>query len=337
MEKIEKMVTVIVPVYNASKTIERCIRSITEQTYCRLQIILVNDGSKDDSLKICKKMSEEDSRIVVIDQKNNGVSEARNAGLNKAEGDFCCFVDADDWIDKTFVRLLVNGMTDVDCVVTGYVQESCSGTNFASMEENTFYLDNIKGEQIADFFVSGFVHPCWNKLYKTSIIKGNGISFKTDLHISEDSLFSLDYLKRCKAFRTVAYEGYHYWKDSGKISLSKMVYGDTFDTYEMVFDSIQELLIAGNCDKPMVDSILIRTIYPQLYATVFKVYLSGNDSYYKKVEKLRIELKRGYCREVFWNIRNYIFSKGERVIVSLINMQCYYILGAVIKWVSRKN
>lgn len=337
MEKIEKIVTVIVPVYNASKTIERCIRSIIEQTYYRLQIILVNDGSKDASLKICKKMSEEDGRIVIIDQKNSGVSAARNAGLDKAKGEFCCFVDADDWIDRTFVEQLVNAMTDVDCVVTGYVQESCSGKKFVSVEENNFYLDNIKGEQIADFFVSGFVHPCWNKLYKTSIIKESNISFKTDLHISEDSLFCLDYLKRCKAFRSVTYEGYHYWKDSGKISLSKKVYDDTFGTYEMVFDAIQEFLTAGNCDKSMVDSILVRTIYPQLYATVFKVYLSGNDSYCKKVKKLRIELKRGYCRKVFLNIRKFIFSKGERVIVGLINVQCYYTLGAVIRWVSREN
>lgn len=337
MEGIDKIVTVIVPVYNASKTIERCVRSITSQTYYRLQIILVNDGSKDNSLEICREMSGKDSRIVVIDQDNSGVSVARNAGLDKAKGEFCCFVDADDWIDSTFVEQLVNAMSDVDCAITGYVKESYNETSFVCMKENCFYSDNINSEQIADFFINGFVHPCWNKIFKISIIKENDIFFRTDLHISEDSLFCLDYLKKCKVFRTVADAGYHYWKDSGQVSLSQKVYDDIFDTYEKVFDAIRDFLNAGNCAKSMVDGILAQTIYPQLYATIFKVYLSGNDSYGKKIKKLRIELKREYCRDVFLNVRKYISSMGEKVIISLVNARCYNILGAVIRWVSRKS
>lgn len=337
MKILEKTVTVIVPVYNAEKTIERCVRSIANQTYRDLQIILVNDGSKDGSLEVCRKMSEKDSRIAVIDQENSGVSAARNAGLARAQGEFFCFVDADDWIDPAFVEHLVYAMADADCVVTGYVQEGPGEKSIASIKAYRFSSGSLEGETIADFFVRGFVHPCWNKLYKTSVIQENRIAFQTGLHISEDSLFCIDYLKRCKTFITTAQTEYHYWKDPEQGSLSKKIYPDTFDTYETLFHAIREFLTAGNCDQPMVDSIVIRTVYPQLYATISKVYLSKNGNYGERIKRLRIELKREYCQYVFSNAGKYVSSTGEKVIVGLVNARCYNILGAVIRWVSGRK
>ena len=101
------LVTIIVPIYNAEQFLEKCIESIQSQTHQKIEIILVNDGSSDNSLKICENYSAEDSRIVIIDKLNGGVSSARNHGLKTAKGEFCCFVDADDWIEETHIEKMV--------------------------------------------------------------------------------------------------------------------------------------------------------------------------------------------------------------------------------------
>ena len=98
MDEKKELVSIVVPVYNCENYIERCIKSLLEQTYKNIEIILINDGSKDRSLDICKKYSNIDKRIVIIDKKNEGVSKARNTGIKKSNGKFISFVDADDLI-----------------------------------------------------------------------------------------------------------------------------------------------------------------------------------------------------------------------------------------------
>ena len=96
---MDELISIIVPVYNAEKTLRRCVRSLMGQTYRNLEIILVNDGSKDGSLGLCREFAGEDARIRVIDQPNGGVSSARNAGLDAATGKFVMFCDSDDWTE----------------------------------------------------------------------------------------------------------------------------------------------------------------------------------------------------------------------------------------------
>lgn len=102
-----KLVSIIVPIYNTEKYLKKCIDSILVQTYDNLEVILVNDGSSDDSLNICKKYESFDSRIRIIDKKNGGLSSARNAGLDVCKGDYITFVDSDDYLEKEAIELLV--------------------------------------------------------------------------------------------------------------------------------------------------------------------------------------------------------------------------------------
>ena len=111
--KEEKKVSVIVPVYNAEKYLEKCVNSIVNQTYKNLEIILINDGSKDNSLALCKKFNA-DARVVVIDQENRGAAGARNSGISVATGDYISFVDADDWVENSFIEKLVNLIQSTD-------------------------------------------------------------------------------------------------------------------------------------------------------------------------------------------------------------------------------
>ena len=112
-----KLVSIIVPIYNAQNYLNRCLDSLLAQTLEDIEIILINDGSKDDSLAICRAYEEKDSRIIVIDQKNAGVSAARNAGLDRASGQYVGFVDPDDWVEPDMYALMYEKTHSLGCPV----------------------------------------------------------------------------------------------------------------------------------------------------------------------------------------------------------------------------
>ena len=120
MEKL----TVIVPVYNSSKYLKKCIESILEQTYVNTEIILVNDGSTDNSIDICKEFKQIDNRIIVIDKENGGVASARNAGLEVATGSYVAFVDSDDYVEKDMYETMIEALNNnnADIVECGFNQ-----------------------------------------------------------------------------------------------------------------------------------------------------------------------------------------------------------------------
>ena len=104
---MEKLISIIVPVYNAERTLHRCVTSLVEQSYPNIEILLVNDGSKDASLEMCRGYEQQDSRIRVIDKPNGGVSSARNAGLDVARGEYIMFCDSDDWVSPLWCEHMV--------------------------------------------------------------------------------------------------------------------------------------------------------------------------------------------------------------------------------------
>ena len=116
------LVSIVVPIYNAENYLTKCIYSIIKQTYKNIEIILVNDGSTDNSLKICETFALNDKRIIIISQKNMGVSTARNIGINVAKGEYISFVDSDDTIEDNYIQELVDNSNSgkVDVVICGY-------------------------------------------------------------------------------------------------------------------------------------------------------------------------------------------------------------------------
>lgn len=184
-----KTVSIIIPIYNAEITIEKCINSIISQSYSSIEIILVNDGSTDKSLEICNEYASNDNRIIVLNKENGGVSSARNAGVKCARGKYCCFVDSDDWIESDHIMNMVNEIEMTDCVIVGYYRETEQRNIICKLQPQIYHLKNMQDESICPLFVAGFIHPCWNKLFKTDIIKSNNITFNTNIHLSEDSLF----------------------------------------------------------------------------------------------------------------------------------------------------
>ena len=169
------LVSVIVPVYNVEKYLNRCVDSILEQTYENLEIILVDDGSTDNSGKICDYYRKKDTRVVVIHKTNGGLSDARNSGIDIAKGDYLCFVDSDDYVDKIFIQTLY-------CNLHQY-ETSISAVNLSYFDDNNSYrnLNNVNGEpeilsesdSIRVLFTNDkYCNYAWNKLYKSELFEG---------------------------------------------------------------------------------------------------------------------------------------------------------------------
>ena len=176
------LVSIVVPVYNMGTKISKCVESLLKQTYSNLEIILVDDGSKDDSLKRCKEIAERDSRVRVYHTENRGSGPARNYGIEHAEGDYIYFPDADDFIAKDTISVLVKATEGCDLVVFGYKNIDFDG-NLKNIKK---YPELIKtGDEIrknySDYMTTssflGIQGAPWNKFFSLDLIKANGISF----------------------------------------------------------------------------------------------------------------------------------------------------------------
>ena len=203
-----KLVSIIVPIYNVEKYLEKCVCSILNQDYNNLEVILVNDGSTDKSLEICERLQKKDNRIKIINQKNLGVSAARNNGFYYSKGDYICFIDSDDIIEIDMVSTLVKLLQENECEV--------ANCNIHIIEkdktERNFYTNkNIKiynSSELKKYFLLGKVsHACWDKMYKREVLeKVNFVLNST----SEDRYFCWKLYKTINKMVVTSKVGYHY-------------------------------------------------------------------------------------------------------------------------------
>ena len=192
---MNETISVIVPIYNASSFLNKCISSIINQTYKQLEIILVNDGSTDNSLEICNLYASNDERIKIINKENGGVSSARNRGIEAATGKYLIFIDADDYIEKNMFEVLSNDLFkyDVDMSMCGYKNVDINGNILSvseSLKEKYFDAKTFKHYL---FMPNYYREILCNKLFKIDIIKNNNIRFREDIHINENIVFILDF------------------------------------------------------------------------------------------------------------------------------------------------
>ena len=193
-----KLVSIIVPAYNCIKSLEHCVGSVRQQTYTDFELILVDDGSTDGSGKLCDRFAAEDKRIRVIHKPNGGVSSARNAGIDVADGEYITFCDSDDYLEPDYIAtLLKTAESNPDCghiwccfqTVTGYQRENAA-PNYSSVNPILHYT-------LQDYMT---LHEMWldagpcNKLYRIKTIQSADVRFLNDLSLGEDWLFNLAYI-----------------------------------------------------------------------------------------------------------------------------------------------
>ena len=214
-------ISVIVPIYNVEKYLEKCISSLLDQSFTDFELILVNDGSPDNCGKICDKFKEKDSRITVLHLENGGVCRARNKGMELATGDFYVFVDSDDWAEKDFLQDFVDHIEDDDTLIIqdcNRDNDEKSETHFFGFQNKSFVLKEDFGKlfhENAHYVPGGYP---WNKLYSAKIIKENNLQFDPAIKLADDEKWNFEYLVHIKKLKFVENANYHYIYNPGYIS-----------------------------------------------------------------------------------------------------------------------
>lgn len=205
-------ISVIVPIFNASKSIKKCIESIINQTYKNIEIILINDGSEDNTLEIINDYKEKDERIKVINKANSGVANTRNVGIEIATGQYIMFVDSDDYIDVNYIYEMHNELVknDSDVAVSGMT--SCE--NNEKKIKKIIYKNescNLQFSEIISEIINKltFCSAC-KTLIKKELLTNNKIRFDENLKYCEDMIFSFNMLKKATKIRYVNSTGYYY-------------------------------------------------------------------------------------------------------------------------------
>lgn len=254
------MVSVIVPVYKSEKTLERCVKSLTMQSYRELEILLVVDGPPDKSGELAERLAGEDDRIRVIHQKNCGVSAARNKGLKEAKGEYIRFLDSDDYVEKDSIQIMVEAMEgeNTDFVIAGF-HHLYFGRCIEKLPERkgTFPMKDSR-DAILELYQKGFLNMPWNKLFKRKLIK---TGFPEELNLGEDLLFNLAYFKECKSFSTVRKPVCEFIQDDRGTTLSTKKRKDKLEIalllYERTGKAMEELFGAGKTEGVLENKLIV--------------------------------------------------------------------------------
>ncbi|MGM0874214.1 MAG: glycosyltransferase family 2 protein [Bacillota bacterium] len=243
----QPIISIIIPVYKVERYLQNCIDSILNQSFQSFELILINDGSPDNCGAICDAYAKEDNRIKVIHKKNEGVSIARNTGINISKGKYIMFSDADDYVEYNWCEEMYNTIVNYKCslVISGfYIQnkrQNKSITITRSMSDVKKYCKLTK----KDFFNLYEKHllnsPC-NKIYISKIIKDNNIRFDENLSLGEDLLFNLDYFKKINnKILMINLPLYNYILRNSE-SLDNKYYENLFEIYKKLYGELNNCM-----------------------------------------------------------------------------------------------
>ncbi len=213
--KVLPLISIIIPVYNVEKWLSRCVESIRMQTYENLEIILVDDGSTDSCGQLCDAMETIDKRIKVIHKANGGLSDARNAGLSNATGEYISFIDSDDWIESAFYECLFQTMQKGQYDIVGCEYRKCiEGKKQSSVSANFTVQEYGRVYAMHALIQNKIQQVVWNKLYKRSVVEG--ILFEKGKY-HEDEFWSYQVFERVQKYATISYVGYNYFQRADSI------------------------------------------------------------------------------------------------------------------------
>lgn len=252
-------VSVILPVYNSTETLARCLKSILQQTYKNFEVIAVDDGSTDDSLAILKRFAKDDHRIKVYSKENGGVSSARNYALERAQGEWLAFVDSDDWQTPDCLRLLVDAaMEGAELAIADFyrVRNNRYNTKNQGAPGVVAFSEFIRRmtNQPANFYYGSL----WNKLFRREIIEEQGLKFRTDIDYGEDHMLILEYLKYVKNVSVIDQPVYYYLDRPGSLLHQGLNPVDIIKNKAGLIDSYSELCqMAGIADSVMVAGFVV--------------------------------------------------------------------------------
>lgn len=196
-------ISILMPVYNSQEYLKNTVQGVINQSYKEWELILVDDGSKDNSKNICIELQKIDNRIRFVNKENTGVSDTRNIALDNAKGKYIAFIDSDDSVHKDYLKILLSSIekSNGQLAVCGFKERKISTNGQIEELSRVFYPKEVIATEdmkdlIMDFGNSGLLNPLWNKLYSRKIIEENNIRFKEEVETGEDFIFNLQYFRK---------------------------------------------------------------------------------------------------------------------------------------------
>ena len=245
MQKRLQKVSIIIPVYNAERYLNKCLDSIFANKYSDWECILVDDGSKDASLCICNQYAEMDSRFKVFHQENAGASAARNVGLDKAQGEYITFIDADDWVSTKYLSAVEESKSDIVLLDTKHVTPKGEIIRYFSLKPQY----SSSREECISFLSKKLTHPVI-RMMTAKIVKriciGN-IHFNVNMKIGEDTLFWYDVLRNCNSIQTLLGYTYFVRDNGGDVAKYPLTPEDAGNHASRIYQSYKRLGII--CDE----------------------------------------------------------------------------------------
>lgn len=264
MNNINPIISVIVPAYNAEKYLRRCINSILAQTFTDFELLLIDDGSTDQSGEICDEYADKDARIKVFHKANGGVSSARNVGLDNAVGEYICFCDADDWVDRTWLENFCDKLP-CDMVVQGYKYKSFNTGKWKSRKlPNVCLPVNTALKLLFEHDNMGYL---WCRCFRASLIKKYNIRFNEFFILGEDYDFILSFCLHVKEIDLVEVTSYNYYEPNCCLKYKKE---SILQTLSCVISKLQKLQLIFS--KDMANSI-VRVEVLQLQSSLFRAFI----------------------------------------------------------------
>lgn len=243
----KKLVSIVVPIYNVEKYLEKCLNSIYLQTYSNIEVIMVDDGSKDSSTNIAKEYEKKDSRFQLYSKENGGLSSARNYGMEYAKGEYICFIDSDDFIGKNFVSSLLKAFDEeTDIVISDYAIYNYKNKKFylpsQQLPEDVFVSREDKKRLLSYLFTGErTVMPVWKNMYRTLFLKENKMIFISErLVYAEDELFHVEAYTKANKIKMISKIEFFHLIVPG--SLSQGYRANYFEMQKMLDTSILKYL-----------------------------------------------------------------------------------------------
>lgn len=313
------MITIIIPIYNAEKYISRCILSVVNQTFRNIEIILVNDGSYDNSINICHEWKEKDNRIKFFSQENSGVSAARNLGIRNSSGDYIMFLDSDDYMFPDMCEKMYNFLIDKnsDCVICGAAETN--GGIWAPVNEIDYLsLSDFKKDFIYQLKTE-LLSPCWNKIFKKQFLTDY---FNEAVSFGEDLIFCLNYLKNCTKVSFITETLLFHEKNVSGSLVSKVDLQRLIDIEKVHIAIINFVGDIGLSDEIHDKYIRDLAVYSRKFIQDF------NLDYVEKTKQLILWRNHSYIDRV--SVRNLTCSFSNKLLLFLLKHNCWYIAETLV-------
>lgn len=332
MLEINPLVSVIVPVFNAETTIRKCIESILAQDHENIELLLVNDGSTDESGAICEAYQRNDKRVRLIEQANAGVSVARNRGIEMAKGEWLAFVDADDWIEPNGIGLLRDAAVTnrLDICIGSYYADNGRGRSgpisfFAAGKKEIVFPRDRDDVLISCLCLSGIsndraptnVGVPWAKLYRRALLTDNDIRFPAGMKRMQDSIFNLYAFQAAKAVGCVSHPVYTYRQWSG--SACNRYMSDFHSTAKQILERIYAFAMEYQKQESFMQAYHAKAIALVIEGAKLQLLPKQNGADTKhKIRLLRDWVAEDPCRDAVQQVDDRYLSPNQRLARALM-------------------